>query len=136
MVDIMIMTSATEYYEIFIENYLNVDKIANTSIDTLVQMGISSKVANNLINHVKENYTKDVNVELENPKLSETNQLNLKNLPISTYEAEEECVICMEKMCDVIFLMCGHICTCSICTNRVEICPLCRSNIEKRMKKY
>ncbi|XP_065334726.1 E3 ubiquitin-protein ligase LRSAM1-like isoform X2 [Cloeon dipterum] len=45
----------------------------------------------------------------------------------------EECVICMDKQCEEVFLPCGHICACSACTALIMICPLCRADIEQHL---
>lgn len=45
-----------------------------------------------------------------------------------------ECVVCMDKSTDVIFLNCGHVCTCKDCSIKVQECPLCREPIVQRVK--
>ena len=45
-----------------------------------------------------------------------------------------ECVICMDRQSDVIFLRCGHVCTCSTCSGPLRLCPLCRGDIVTRIK--
>ncbi|KAK5642385.1 hypothetical protein RI129_008552 [Pyrocoelia pectoralis] len=55
-------------------------------------------------------------------------------LTISTYE--NECVICMETDCDIIFVPCGHLCCCVNCSNPLEDCPMCRTAIERKIKVY
>ncbi|XP_068608907.1 E3 ubiquitin-protein ligase LRSAM1 [Brachionichthys hirsutus] len=47
-----------------------------------------------------------------------------------------ECVVCMETGSQVIFLPCGHICCCQVCSDAVQNCPLCRSNISQRIRLY
>ncbi|CAH2989981.1 unnamed protein product [Chilo suppressalis] len=45
---------------------------------------------------------------------------------------ESECVICMDCNCEVVFVPCGHMCCCLICSkNEMDSCPLCRSVIER-----
>merc|ERR1712038_167383 len=34
--------------------------------------------------------------------------------PVETFQSAE-CVICLERKCDIIFLPCGHLCSCSSC---------------------
>ncbi|XP_055836489.1 E3 ubiquitin-protein ligase LRSAM1-like isoform X2 [Episyrphus balteatus] len=45
-----------------------------------------------------------------------------------------ECVICMEEYVRVIFLPCGHMCCCLNCQLKVDICPMCRAEIERKVK--
>ncbi|KAI4795164.1 hypothetical protein KUCAC02_031599 [Chaenocephalus aceratus] len=47
-----------------------------------------------------------------------------------------ECVVCMETGSQVIFLPCGHVCCCHGCSEAMQNCPLCRSNISQRVRLY
>ncbi|XP_040915198.1 E3 ubiquitin-protein ligase LRSAM1 [Toxotes jaculatrix] len=47
-----------------------------------------------------------------------------------------ECVVCMETGAQVIFLPCGHVCCCQVCSDAVQNCPLCRGNISQRIRLY
>lgn len=53
--------------------------------------------------------------------------------PVETFHSSE-CVICMEKKCDILFLPCGHLCSCSSCQGQVSTCPLCRTDILQRVR--
>ena len=70
--------------------------------------------------------------------------------PIETFQSAE-CVVCMERkveillifphnynlsypQCDIIFLPCGHLCSCSQCDRDLSQCPLCRADIVQRVK--
>jgi len=52
---------------------------------------------------------------------------------VEIYE-EKECVICLDNLPDVIFLPCGHTCTCDKCGANLKECPLCRVEISSRLK--
>lgn len=45
-----------------------------------------------------------------------------------------ECVVCMENDVNVIFLPCGHLCCCNVCQTSLNDCPMCRCNIERRIR--
>ncbi|MEQ2282941.1 hypothetical protein AMECASPLE_006016 [Ameca splendens] len=47
-----------------------------------------------------------------------------------------ECVVCMETESQVIFLPCGHVCCCLVCSGALQNCPLCRCNISQRIRLY
>ncbi|XP_036385958.1 E3 ubiquitin-protein ligase LRSAM1 [Megalops cyprinoides] len=47
-----------------------------------------------------------------------------------------ECVVCMEKEPQVIFLLCGHVCCCQVCSDALQTCPLCRGEIAQRVHLY
>ncbi|KAH9406231.1 E3 ubiquitin-protein ligase lrsam1 [Tyrophagus putrescentiae] len=47
---------------------------------------------------------------------------------------EAECVICLDISANIVFLPCGHICTCQRCirpnASALSLCPLCRAEID------
>ncbi|XP_056288200.1 E3 ubiquitin-protein ligase LRSAM1-like [Pseudoliparis swirei] len=47
-----------------------------------------------------------------------------------------ECVVCMETGSQVIFLPCGHVCCCQLCSGALRSCPLCRSSITQHVRLY
>ncbi|KAM6902482.1 E3 ubiquitin-protein ligase LRSAM1 [Xenentodon cancila] len=47
-----------------------------------------------------------------------------------------ECVVCMETGSRIIFLPCGHVCCCQVCSDALQNCPLCRGNISQRIRLY
>lgn len=47
-----------------------------------------------------------------------------------------ECVVCMETGSQVIFLPCGHVCCCQVCSDALQNCPLCRANISQRIRLF
>lgn len=47
---------------------------------------------------------------------------------------EYECCVCQEAKCLVIFLQCGHVCTCATCSEKLSVCPLCRLPIFQRIQ--
>ncbi|VDD83967.1 unnamed protein product [Mesocestoides corti] len=44
---------------------------------------------------------------------------------------ESECCVCQDAECSTIFLPCGHVCCCEVCSARVSTCPLCRRIVEQ-----
>ncbi|XP_075762124.1 E3 ubiquitin-protein ligase LRSAM1 [Pelodiscus sinensis] len=47
---------------------------------------------------------------------------------------KSECVVCMEREAQMIFLTCGHVCCCLTCCELLRICPLCRKDIVQRVR--
>ncbi|XP_023336476.1 E3 ubiquitin-protein ligase LRSAM1 isoform X2 [Eurytemora carolleeae] len=45
-----------------------------------------------------------------------------------------ECVVCMERKSEIIFLPCGHFCSCSNCEQSIDACPLCRNPVLQRVR--
>ena len=58
---------------------------------------------------------------------------NMKEVKISD---EKLCPICCEREIDSIYLLCGHIYSCLICSYNLEKCPICRKDITMRNKFY
>lgn len=52
------------------------------------------------------------------------------------YEQEKRCKVCLDRDAVVVFVPCGHLCTCIPCANALRNCPLCRKRITKSMKIY
>jgi len=56
-----------------------------------------------------------------------------KSLPgPEDYSGERKCCICLSKESTVVFLPCGHVCTCPDCSPVVQSCPICRALIQSR----
>lgn len=51
-------------------------------------------------------------------------------------EIENECVICLDKQSDAVFLPCGHVCCCLDCSANLELCPMCRTAITQKIRIY
>ncbi|XP_072310188.1 E3 ubiquitin-protein ligase LRSAM1 isoform X2 [Eucyclogobius newberryi] len=47
-----------------------------------------------------------------------------------------ECVVCMETGSQVIFLPCGHVCSCQVCSDALQNCPMCRATISQRIRLF
>ncbi|XP_050763722.1 E3 ubiquitin-protein ligase LRSAM1 isoform X2 [Gymnogyps californianus] len=54
--------------------------------------------------------------------------------PLQWDEKKSECVVCMERETQMIFLPCGHVCCCQTCCERLHTCPLCRKDITQRIR--
>ncbi|XP_072528535.1 E3 ubiquitin-protein ligase LRSAM1 isoform X2 [Salminus brasiliensis] len=50
--------------------------------------------------------------------------------------SSSECVVCMEAGSQVVYLPCGHVCCCLVCSDALHSCPLCRSVITQRIRLY
>jgi len=53
--------------------------------------------------------------------------------PVETYQSNE-CVVCLENKCNIIFLPCGHVCACWKCEAGLTHCPLCRTPIAQKVR--
>lgn len=62
----------------------------------------------------------------------------IKNLKVyGDIEAKNpECNICMDTQNElIIFAPCGHYCSCAKCAQKLDKCPMCRTNINQIVKK-
>lgn len=46
------------------------------------------------------------------------------------------CKICVEKEVSIVFLPCGHLCSCVECAPALKQCPICRATIKGTVKAY
>lgn len=54
------------------------------------------------------------------------------SMPEEEYTGERKCCICLNKESTVIFLPCGHVCSCPDCSAANVTCPICRARIQSR----
>lgn len=49
-----------------------------------------------------------------------------------------DCVICYDSEAVMIFVPCGHLCTCESCSKKPNLlqCPICRGDIQQKLKVY
>ncbi|XP_077968925.1 E3 ubiquitin-protein ligase LRSAM1-like isoform X2 [Styela clava] len=56
--------------------------------------------------------------------------------PFDDLTEENECTVCMEKQSNTIFLPCGHVCTCSDCSSKLQKCPMCRADVQQKIQVF
>ena len=113
-----------------------------------------------LINFVKENKLNDYikkndqlkkendllkmeieHLKKENDLMKDENVLKKDALQIMEAELktkERLCTICLFNEIQVVFLPCGHFCTCFKCAlkDSLKTCPICRVSLERKIKTY
>ena len=52
---------------------------------------------------------------------------------VGSSENDYTCLVCLDHKRAVFFLPCKHMVCCDVCSNRVETCPCCRGEINKRV---
>ena len=55
---------------------------------------------------------------------------------IRQLQEERKCKICLDKLADIVFVPCGHLCSCTSCAPALRKCPICRVKIEKAIRTY
>lgn len=48
-----------------------------------------------------------------------------------TGSEDNECIICCDRFIDCALTPCGHLCACSDCATKLEVCPMCREAINQ-----
>ncbi|XP_055327711.1 uncharacterized protein LOC129580957 isoform X2 [Paramacrobiotus metropolitanus] len=101
------------------------------TIESLLQLILDLSYSSDDFQHVPEN---------------ETTSATMVNAEQQTYENFEatsdicdkakDCIICMEEPAEMAFIPCGHIKTCTPCSDLVMLCPVCRKRIRNRMRIY
>lgn len=81
---------------------------------------------NTMFYHVKPSCITDVIDE-------DARAVMIEALRVFEVDPAPECCICMVEDKSIIFMPCGHYCTCPSCAQRLmgdrSVCPICRSNI-------
>ncbi|KAI6075890.1 E3 ubiquitin-protein ligase LRSAM1 [Aix galericulata] len=54
--------------------------------------------------------------------------------PLLCWDEKSECVVCMEREAQTVFLPCGHVCCCQTCCEQLRACPLCRKDITQHVR--
>ena len=60
-------------------------------------------------------------------------------VPIVQRNENDSCCICLNRLRNVVFLPCRHVCACYECSKNhtlLQSCPLCKSHIEQRFTVY
>ena len=64
-------------------------------------------------------------------KTEKINKLKESSFPSINKRA---CIACMLNEISIIFKPCNHLCTCENCSDKINICPMCRQLITSRIK--
>ena len=49
---------------------------------------------------------------------------------LTKMEDSLKCKICMDAQIDTVFCPCGHMVSCNVCAANIELCPICRAQIQ------
>jgi hypothetical protein len=62
-------------------------------------------------------------IELTNPEYHSEELSQTQNAKSS------ECCVCMDAEANIVFIPCGHLCSCQECSKEISFCPICRTGI-------
>ncbi|XP_065067794.1 E3 ubiquitin-protein ligase LRSAM1-like [Rhopilema esculentum] len=147
VVEILMNANAREYLPIFGRHKITKEQINLMTHDELKKIGVHSEDARVyilaaiknkiLMSHEmeqKQNFSKSVSCEASEVKMEALPSAPPAASLIARFEGE--CVVCLEEKPDTIFLNCGHVCTCGMCSRPLELCPLCREVIVQKCHLY
>jgi len=118
------------------------DEILMNSLDKLCMEATKMTATSNVLNPVIQ---EDMKL-LEDPvilKCQNVTTVNIQKCEESKLEevkpakerAEKEfCIVCMEKIREIVFLPCCHFLTCPDCSTKIGTCPLCTKKVDKNLK--
>ncbi|XP_038405231.1 E3 ubiquitin-protein ligase LRSAM1 isoform X4 [Canis lupus familiaris] len=149
---LLVDLSAEHYLPIFAHHRISLDMLSRMSPGDLAKVGVSEAgLQHEILRKVQELLdAARIQPELLNPHKGEV--LGALEVPTAPEELPEsvspsappaelevqtsECVVCLEREAQMIFLNCGHVCCCQQCCQPLRTCPLCRQEITQRLQIY
>ncbi|KAM9064918.1 E3 ubiquitin-protein ligase LRSAM1 isoform X1 [Sarcophilus harrisii] len=143
--------AAEHYLPIFAHHRVSLDMLSHMSPNDLANMGISEtglqhaliRRAQALLDVAKTlpellQSVEDEGLEAPGPAtVEEPPEAVTPTAPPAQLDVQaSECVVCLEREAQMIFLNCGHVCCCQICCQPLRTCPLCRQNIVQCLRIY
>nr|XP_008004356.2 E3 ubiquitin-protein ligase LRSAM1 isoform X3 [Chlorocebus sabaeus] len=139
--------SAEHYLPIFAHHRLSLDLLSQMSPGDLAKVGVSEAgLQHEILRRVQELLdAARIQPELKPPAGEvltptaprEPPESVRPSAPPAELEAQaSECVVCLEREAQMIFLNCGHVCCCQQCCQPLRTCPLCRQDIVQRLRIY
>ncbi|XP_076454610.1 E3 ubiquitin-protein ligase LRSAM1-like isoform X2 [Babylonia areolata] len=161
---ILIHAGAEEYVPVFARHRITIETMMQLDDSDLKQMGVHELgLRKAILNGIELQRGESSKLTQKEKEISLLPQLEPLELPPAegpsappSYEAamaasstagavsrqdsvtargiNSECVVCLDRTSEVIFLPCGHVCTCPVCTAPLTECPMCRAPISQRIK--
>ncbi|XP_005346087.1 E3 ubiquitin-protein ligase LRSAM1 isoform X2 [Microtus ochrogaster] len=151
LVALLAELSAEHYLPLFAHHRISLDMLSQMSPGDLAKVGVSEAGLQHEILRRARNLLDSARVQPE-LKPSKDEVLGVLEPPAAPQEAPEsvrpsappaeldtptsECVVCLEREAQMVFLPCGHVCCCQQCCQPLRTCPLCRQEISQRLRIY
>ncbi|XP_038601305.1 E3 ubiquitin-protein ligase LRSAM1 isoform X2 [Tachyglossus aculeatus] len=152
LVNLLVDLSGERYLPIFAHHRVSLDTLSRMSPGDLAKMGVSETgLQHAILRRAQELLavaktlpgllaSEDVaipcapepGVSREEPPVGVTPTAPPQQLDVQA----SECVVCLEREAQMIFLNCGHVCCCQLCCEPLHTCPLCRQDIVQRIRLY
>ncbi|KAM7094020.1 E3 ubiquitin-protein ligase LRSAM1 isoform 2-T2 [Molossus nigricans] len=148
---LLVELSAEHYLPIFAHHRISLDMLSRMSPGDLAKVGVSEAgLQHEILRRVRELLDaarmqpellkpprREVLGALEPSAPEECPDPVRPSAPPGELEVQtSECVVCLEREAQMIFLNCGHVCCCPQCCQPLRTCPLCRQEITQRLRIY
>ncbi|KAM7003717.1 E3 ubiquitin-protein ligase LRSAM1 isoform 2-T3 [Passerculus sandwichensis] len=150
LVALLLELSAEQYVPIFAHHRISLDTLGTMSASDLEKLGVTEAgLQHAILRRAREILAVATTIpELRRAEESEAPAGPEPSAPLEEppgpaaptapalprEERQSECVVCMEREPQMIFLPCGHVCCCQGCCERLLSCPLCRQDIAQRVR--
>ncbi|XP_025112189.1 E3 ubiquitin-protein ligase LRSAM1-like isoform X2 [Pomacea canaliculata] len=156
---LLILAGADDYLPVFARHRITIETFMELGDEDLKKMGVHERgIRKGILKGIKEELAhtskpkqkeKGITLlpHLSKPKMNETVPpleppsacaSNSADVPYQMYITargfNSECVICLDMLSEVIFLPCGHVCSCVICSSPLTQCPMCRTSVDQKVK--
>lgn len=108
------------------------DFLINKYVNKITELNHVIQFQKNMIQKY-ENMLKEYNIKFENIKSEHKSFLEEYNKNVEEFEEKKDrydCLICCNKLRDCVIEPCYHFVTCIECSEKINECPVCRSQID------
>uniref|UniRef100_A0A671V2C8 Leucine rich repeat and sterile alpha motif containing 1 n=1 Tax=Sparus aurata TaxID=8175 RepID=A0A671V2C8_SPAAU len=131
LVNLLCKLSAQHYLPILAHHRVTTEALRHMNSSDLKKLGISEVGIQKALLKWARDYLPE--------GTSHTSNISLFYTLILSIQQDTKTDPCLVSVClqaQVIFLPCGHVCCCHVCSDALQNCPLCRSSISQRIRLY
>eukprot|EP00075_Anas_platyrhynchos_P037125 XP_027326378.1 E3 ubiquitin-protein ligase LRSAM1 isoform X2 [Anas platyrhynchos] len=149
LVNLLIELSAEQYVPVFAHHRISLQVLSTMTASDLEKMGVTEaglqrailRRAQEILAVAKTIPELLKTVDAEVPAAPEPSAPEEEapstvtpTAPPLCWDEKSECVVCMEREAQTVFLPCGHVCCCQTCCEQLRACPLCRKDITQHVR--
>jgi len=132
--EVLVKAGAEDYVPVLAIKDINKKQLAFMNDKQLSELGVhNAYLRQRILSVLQEEVNHNVNTEPSAPVATDLPSAPPLATPVETYQSNE-CVVCLECKCNIIFLPCGHVCVCMKCEGGLTHCPLCRAPIAQKVR--
>uniref|UniRef100_A0AAY4EGN5 RING-type domain-containing protein n=1 Tax=Denticeps clupeoides TaxID=299321 RepID=A0AAY4EGN5_9TELE len=137
LVNMLCKLSAQHYLPILAHHRITSEALRHMTERDLIKVHFSiSCILASVRSEFKRPFSTGAHVLMPTPPLTPSSPVTPSAPSPVDSPGSSECVVCMETASQVIFLPCGHVCCCQVCSDALQSCPLCRGDISQRVRLY